>query len=131
MDIPEAQSFTRQTSESRATAQAVLDLPEGLTSQEIDLVQDFWPDLTPSERDNLLLDLRRVADARQQLANDIEAIERKKQIHENQGAIQLLRAWRAEAAAMDVDAAAAAEADWADLQEALNANRAPEPPLFP
>jgi len=50
---------------------------------------------------------------------------------QNTDALTLLKTWRAEVDAMTPKEAAAADADWAHLQAALNANRAPEPPLFP
>ena len=43
----------------------------------------------------------------------------------------LFAAWEAEDAAMTPEEIAAAEAEWRDIQDALNRNRAPEPPLFP
>jgi hypothetical protein len=48
----------------------------------------------------------------------------------NQGAMALLESWLTEDAAMTPEEAAAVDADWADFQQAMNTNRAPEPPLF-
>ena len=42
----------------------------------------------------------------------------------------LFATWEAEDAAMTPEEIAAAEAEWRDIQDALNRNRAPEPPLF-
>jgi len=42
----------------------------------------------------------------------------------------LVSTWEAEAAALTSEEVAAAELEWHDIQAALNANRAPEPPLF-
>jgi hypothetical protein len=84
-------------------------------------MQDLWERLTP-EHQTLLTQLMESLAALDSLSRPAGTPDRLS---------KLFAAWEAEDATLTPEEIAAAEAEWRDIQAALNRNRAPEPPLFP
>jgi hypothetical protein len=84
-------------------------------------MQDLWKRLTPEHQAQLT-----------QLMESLAALDSPSRLGGTPDDLsKLFAAWEAEDAALTPEEIATAEAEWRDIQAALNRNRAPEPPLFP
>jgi hypothetical protein len=114
----------RRSSSGTTTTEAehvpnVADLIE-IDDPEAEDLRDLWSYLDSSDQTRLIDAARALADARAALRALEERARRKQQIEKNQGAIQLLRAWSEEDAALTPEEQEAALAEWEQLERELD-----------
>src|SRR3954470_4912770 len=90
---------------------ALAELPE-ISDREAQDLQATWEYLDAQDQGRLLESARALAKARADLRALEERARRQRQIEKNQGAIQLLRSWDAEDAAMTPEQQQTALAEW-------------------
>jgi len=106
-----------------------LELP-AISEHETENLRAAWEYLDSEDQERLVESAQTLTNAWAELRELEERARRRRQIEKNQGAIELLRSWRAEDAAMTPEQQEAALAEWDLLQRELGEDNDEDDPLL-